>query len=120
MGEDATDYVTALQGLRGESPDGVIIHDLPDHHVAEAVLRAAEAGMPVVAGIQGCRTIEATRWFTRMFPAHREIEISERLCIALRGVVAEEKGKVYTLPVSPAVRETILKRRPLPFRKKAA
>jgi twitching motility protein PilT len=120
IGEDADDYLSALDGLRRESPDAMIIHDIPSWEVAEAVLRVAEAGLPVVASLAGCRTTEAARWFSRMFPSIRESEICERLCLTMRGVIAEERNQVSVIPVSPQVREAVLKRRPLPTRKNAA
>lgn len=117
IGEDTESAQLALQDVLRESPDAVVVHDLPDWQTAEAALRAAESGLSVVAGLAGCRAIEATRWFGRMFSSHRETEINERLCVVLRGVIAEHQGSVHALPVSPPVREAIIKRRPLPITK---
>lgn len=114
VGIDTDGYLEAIRQARFEGADAVIVHDLPSADVAEEVLRTAERGTPVVASIEGCRPSEATRWFCRMFSEHRETEISERLCVVLRGVIAEREGVVSVLPVSPAVRELILRRRPLP------
>ena len=114
VGVDVDTYLAGVQRLRFEVPDAVVVHDLPDAEVAEEVLRCAERGTPVVAGIEGCRPGELTRWFCRMFPERREAEISERLCLIMRGVIAERHGKMAVMPISPAIRELILRRRPLP------
>lgn len=120
VGEDTDSLLEGLNELARESPDAVILHDIPNWQTAEAALRVAEGGLAVVASIAGCRAIEATRWFARMFPQGRESEIAERLCVTLRGVISEEKGRISVLPVSPPVREAILRRRPLPIKKPQA
>ncbi|MEL6342812.1 MAG: ATPase, T2SS/T4P/T4SS family [Myxococcota bacterium] len=115
IGVDTSSFIEGLKSVRRESPDAVIIHDMPNPETAEAALRYAEDGQNVVASIAGCRASEAARWFTRMFPVHREEEISERLCFALRGVIAESKDKVSVIPASRALLRAVLERAPLPL-----
>ena len=50
-----------------------------------------------------------------MFPTHRTTEFSERLSIALRGVIAGTDGATHVLPSSESVRAAILNQEPLAF-----
>lgn len=115
IGVDTESFLAGLRSLRRETPDAIMLHDLPTPETAEAALRMAEDGQTVVASIAGCRSTEAARWFTRMFDAHREDELSERLCFTLRGVIAEQKGKIRAVPASRALLKAILDRNPLPM-----
>jgi twitching motility protein PilT len=114
VGTDTPSYHEGLQAAMREDPDAIMLHDVPEMRVAELALRAAESGRQVLAGVAECRLAEATRWFTRLFAAHRESEIAGRLAGAVRGVISESHGRVQCVPPTDAVVDAIQRVQCLP------
>jgi twitching motility protein PilT len=92
--EVGTDVASVAEGLRAamrQDPDAVMVTDVGGPEDAEMVLRAAEEGLMVLAGVPTPDADEAVRAFTRRFPPHREEEIAARVGAVLAGVVAVDR-----------------------------
>jgi twitching motility protein PilT len=116
---DTDSYSSGLIAARREDPDALVIHDLPDAQTAELALRIAESGCRVIASISGCRMVEVTRWFTRMFPEYREGEIAARLSDVLTAVISETDGMIKIIPSTDTVKSAILEHMALPLTRAA-
>lgn len=89
-----------LSALRADC-DAVIATDVPDAASAEALVRMAEEGLTVVAGIAGASAEAAAGVFARRFPATRQQEVEDRISRCLRGVLHRD-GDVLVLKAPTA------------------
>lgn len=88
--EVGTDVASFHEGLRQalrQDADAVAVTDVPGIDDADAVLRAAEEGLHVFAGLPVGDAEDAVLAFVGRFAASREREIAARTASVLRGVV---------------------------------
>lgn len=91
--EVGTDVYTFHEGLAGamrQDADAIVVTDVPTAEDAEVVLRAAEEGLFIFAGLPVAGADDAVLAFAGRFPAAREREIGSRVAGVLRGVVVVE------------------------------
>lgn len=89
--EVGSDVPSVAEGLRTAArldPDAVAAGDVPDADSAEQLLRLAEEGLLVVAGIAAYDGFEGVRAFIRRFPTVREDEVTTRVAGVLKAHVA--------------------------------
>ena len=102
--EVGVDVPTMADGLRcalQADCDAVIATDIPDPHAAETLLRLAEEGRTVVAGLAGADTQTAASTLAHLFPADRWSEAGQRIQRCLLGVLGRVDGAL-TLTRPPA------------------
>ncbi len=85
VGIDTDDWASGLRSALRQDPDVVVVGDIADRAVAELVLRAAEAGTSVLAGVPTAEPTRSARWFMHLFGGQREAEISQRVSEVLLG-----------------------------------
>lgn len=88
--EVGVDVPTMAEGLLSALQadcDAVVATDVPDAASAEALLRMAEEGRTVVAGLAGASPQSAAGVFTRRFPRERRDEIEDRVARCFLGVL---------------------------------
>lgn len=91
--EVGTDVYTFHEGLVGamrQDADAIVVSDVPTAEDAEVVLRAAEEGLFVFAGLPVAGADDAVLAFAGRFPAARDREIGSRVAGVLRGVIMVE------------------------------
>ncbi len=87
--EVGTDVYTFHEGLSGamrQDADAIAVSDMPTPEDADAVLRAAEEGLHLFAGLPVGDASDAVMAFVGRFPAAREREVASRVASILRGV----------------------------------
>lgn len=87
LGADVASFREGLIAAMGQDPDALFVSDVPEAGDAEMVLRAAEEGLLVVAGVPTPDGADAVRAFARRFATVREDEIAARVSTVLQGVV---------------------------------
>lgn len=87
LGADVVSFREGLVAAMSQDPDALFVSDVPEAADAEMVLRAAEEGLLVVAGVPTPDGAEAVRAFARRFAAFREEEIAARVATVLQGIV---------------------------------
>lgn len=87
IGADVSTFHDGLAAAMRQDPDSLFVSDIPEAADAEMVLRAAEEGLLVVAGLPMPDGADAIRGFARRFANHREEEVCERVAAVLQGVV---------------------------------
>lgn len=87
VGQDVDDFHSGVTAAIRQDPNALALTDIPDAETAEAVLRAAEEGLLVIAGIGAIDGMQAVRAFTRRFSPAREQEAHARVSSVLLGVV---------------------------------
>lgn len=93
--EVGVDVPSVAEGLRSALQadcDALITTDIPDLVSAEAVLRMAEDGRPVVAGLAGATPDAAAALLARRFPRDRRDEVEDRIGRCLTGVLHRDRG----------------------------
>ena len=92
VGVDVSSIAEGLRVALTDDSDAIATTDLPNVEAVELALRIAEAGRPVVAGLAGTPPGNALRHLVRLFPQHREREITERLKAVLHRIFWSEGG----------------------------
>jgi twitching motility protein PilT len=91
--EVGIDVESTAQGIEAslfQDPNALVVSEVPTAAEAELVLRAAEEGILVIAGLPASEGAEAIRMFARRFPSHREEEVASRVASLLKGVITME------------------------------
>ena len=73
--------------------DVIVASDVPDSETAEALLRAAEDDIIVIAGVAAPDANLAASWVQRQYNGDRDMDVKARLKRLLRGIVAVGSGK---------------------------
>lgn len=109
--EVGTDVCTIHEGLVGalrQDADAIVVTDVPTVEDAEVVLRAAEDGLFVFAGLPMAGADDAVMTFTGRFPVAREREIVARVASVLRGILlVEADGSVTWRTIDAAGRAAL-------------
>lgn len=88
IGEDVTDYQTALRQALRQSPDVIMIGEVRDGQTFEAVLTAAETGHLVISAIH---TTDAQKTFGRIlgfYPEQERQSVKDRLANTLDAIIS--------------------------------
>lgn len=109
--EVGTDVYTFHEGLSGamrQDADAIAVTDMPTPEDADAVLRAAEEGLHVFAGLPVGGADDAVMAFVGRFPGNREREVASRVASVLRGVaVLDHAGSVIWQDIDAGRRDQL-------------
>lgn len=87
IGHDVADFGVGLASAVRQDPDALFVADVPEEAEAESILRLAEEGLFVVAGLATSDGSDPARAFAHRFRPDRVEEAESRLRAVLRGVV---------------------------------
>lgn len=110
VGSDALSFADGIRAAVGADADVVVVSDVEDTDAAEEVLRAADDGLLVLAGIEAPSAVDAVRTFVSRF--HAEDLDARLLAFAgvFRGAIAQRLAPRATgegrVPVVEVVRKT--------------
>ncbi len=108
MGTDVSTFREGLACALRQDADAVVVTDVPTVEDAEIVLRAAEDGLFVFAGMPMAGADDAMMSFAGRFPVSREREVVSRVASVLRGIVlVESDGSVTWRTVDAAGRAAL-------------
>ncbi len=109
--EVGTDVATIHEGLSAamrQDADAIVVTDVPTEADAEVVLRAAEEGLFVFAGLPVAGADDGVLAFAGRFPAAREREVAARVASVLRGVaLVEPDASVQWRPIDGSHRAAL-------------
>ena len=98
VGVDVPSVADGLTCALRTDCDAVIVTDIPDAPSAQTLLRLAEEGRTVVAGLAGADARTAASTLAHLFPPDRWDEAGNRVRRCLHGVLCRVEGNVVLLP----------------------
>lgn len=87
VGTDTGSFAEGVCSARRQGVDLIAVGDVPDRTTAEALLRAAEEDITVLACVAAPDPNLAPTWLTRHFASERDQDVKQRLKRLLRGVI---------------------------------
>lgn len=93
IGHDLPDFRTGLVSAMRQDPDALVVSEVPDGIEAEGLLRLAEEGVFVIAGLSTSEGQDPLRAFTHRFPVGRQEDAAARLSPMLRGTILARRGQ---------------------------
>ena len=121
VGEDVTDFPSALQAALRQNPDVIMIGEMRDVQTIETAITAAETGHLVMSSLHTSDAAETVIRVIAAFPEHQREQVRIVLANVLRGVVSQRllrsvdgTGLVPAVEImvgTPRVREYIEKQR---------
>jgi|GEM_PF-1727154 len=106
VGEDVDSILQGLAAASQLDPDAVLVTDAPDPASAELLLRHAETGLMVFAGVACADTADPVAAFMRRL-AGREAEAHQRVQGVLRGTILAPRVGPAVLAAAPAVADLL-------------
>jgi twitching motility protein PilT len=95
VGTDVASFAAGLAAAMRQDVDAIAVSDVPTAEDADALLRAAEEGLHVFAGLPVVDPDDAVLSLVGRFASGREREVSARVASVLRGVaVIDHAGLV--------------------------
>ncbi|HPJ20829.1 MAG TPA: type IV pilus twitching motility protein PilT [Clostridia bacterium] len=117
IGEDATDFSTALRSSLREDPDVIMVGEMRDLETISIALSAAETGHLVLSTLHTIGAVKSIDRILDSFPTNQQNQARSQLATVLEGVVSQQliprkdgKGLVAASEVmiaTPAVRNLI-------------
>ena len=117
IGEDATDFSTALKGVLRQDPDVVCLGELRDFDTIHSALTIAETGHLTLATVHTNSAIQTITRLIAAHPPHQHDEVRAQLSMVLAGIVSQRllpstrgKGRVLAIEVmipTPGIRNLI-------------
>jgi Tfp pilus assembly ATPase PilU len=108
VGTDVPDYRTAIQQAIRIGADLLVIGEIEDADTADAVLTAAEWGIPVTACVCAPDAEQACWWIERLFIGERRTDIARRLTAQIQAIVAvRSDGPLQVVDRTQPVREAV-------------
>ena len=114
------DYAGAIRSAQHESPDVIVIGELPDINSVRAALRAALNGHLVIAVVVAPDTVQAMIRLVRMFPEAEQQQAAFDISQTLVAVMAQrlvpridgagQVAAVELLRCTPAIKKLIIER----------
>lgn len=104
---DVPDFITGVRGAMRQSLNGMLIMEIRDAETADAALRAAEAGLWVIAGIHASEAVGALERLVNFAPAEQRADRSRILERRLHGVLFQKLVPNATLTASVLAVEVI-------------
>lgn len=89
VGGDVGSFVEGVRAARVADADVLVVSDVLDHETATELLRAAEDGLLVLAGMEADSGVDAVDHFVGLFPVERHDAIRLSLAGALIGTMAQ-------------------------------
>lgn len=89
IGEDATDFASALRAALREDPDIILVGEIRDVETVEIALHAAETGHLVISTMHTIDAQETINRMIGMFPPSEQDRIRFATASVLRGIVSQ-------------------------------
>ncbi|MGQ9589553.1 MAG: type IV pilus twitching motility protein PilT [Planctomycetota bacterium] len=119
IGQDTSDFLTALKMAVRQSPDVILIGEMRDRETMEAALAAAETGHLVLSTLHTVNATQTVERIIHFFPPHQHDLIRLQLSLVLVGVISQRlipkksgAGRVPAVELmiqSPTIRELLRK-----------
>jgi len=90
LGNDMTDFATALRSALREDPDVILVGEMRDYQTVEAALTAAETGHLVFATLHTGTAAQSMDRIVDVFPAHQQQQTRIQLANVLQAVVTQQ------------------------------
>jgi twitching motility protein PilT len=89
VGEDTSDFATALRHVLRQDPDVILVGELRDLETTAVAITAAETGHLVLATLHTQSAAQTIDRLIDIFPAHQQQQIRAQLANCLQGVVTQ-------------------------------
>ncbi len=89
IGQDATNFATALRAALREDPDIILIGEMRDLETIETALHAAETGHLVLSTLHTVDAKETINRIIGMFPGEEHNRITMSLASVLQGIISQ-------------------------------
>jgi twitching motility protein PilT len=105
IGNDTTDFLSALRAALRQDPDVILIGEMRDTETVRAALQAAETGHLVLSTLHTQDATETVNRVIDFFPPHQQKQIRLTLAGTLRGIICQrlvptvEGGRVPALEI---------------------
>jgi twitching motility protein PilT len=89
IGNDTTDFLSALRAALRQDPDVILIGEMRDTETVRAALQAAETGHLVLSTLHTQDATETVNRVIDFFPPHQQKQIRLTLAGTLRGIICQ-------------------------------
>ena len=89
IGQDTTDFATALRAAMRQDPDVIFVGEIRDYETVKAALQAAETGHFVIATLHTTNVAETITRIIDFFPPHQAQQVRVALAGSLAGVISQ-------------------------------
>ena len=89
IGQDATDFSTALRAALREDPDVILVGEMRDMETIETAMHAAETGHLVLSTLHTVDAKDPINRIIGMFPGNEQNKIRMSLAATLQGVLSQ-------------------------------
>ncbi len=89
IGQDTSDFATALRAAMRQDPDVIFVGEIRDYETVSAALQAAETGHFVIATLHTTNVAETVTRIIDFFPPHQAQQVRVSLAGCLAGVVSQ-------------------------------
>ena len=89
VGQDTTDFLSALRAALRQDPDVILIGEMRDTETVRAALQAAETGHLVLSTLHTQDATETVNRVIDFFPPHQQKQVRLTLAGTLRGIVCQ-------------------------------
>ena len=89
IGQDTTDFATALRAAMRQDPDVIFVGEIRDYETVNAALQAAETGHFVIATMHTTNVTETISRMIDFFPPHQAQQVRVALAGSLVGVISQ-------------------------------
>jgi twitching motility protein PilT len=93
IGQDATNFSTALRAALREDPDVILVGEMRDMETIETAMHAAETGHLVLSTLHTVDTKDTINRIIGMFPGNEQNKIRMSLAATLQGVLSQRLVK---------------------------
>jgi twitching motility protein PilT len=117
VGEDTSDFATALRHVLRQDPDIILVGELRDLETTAVAITAAETGHLVLATLHTQSAAQTVDRLIDIFPAHQQQQIRAQLANCMQGVITQAlaptrdgNGRTIVcevMVVTPAIRNLI-------------
>jgi twitching motility protein PilT len=89
IGNDTTDFLSALRAALRQDPDVILIGEMRDTETVRAALQAAETGHLVLSTLHTQDATETVNRVIDFFPPHQQKQVRLTLAGTLRGIICQ-------------------------------
>ena len=89
IGQDTSDFGTALRAAMRQDPDVIFVGEIRDYETVSAALQAAETGHFVIATLHTTNVAETISRVIDFFPPHQSQQVRVALAGSLAGIVSQ-------------------------------
>ncbi len=89
IGQDTSDFATALRAAMRQDPDVIFVGEIRDYETVNAALQAAETGHFVIATLHTTNVTETISRIIDFFPPHQAQQVRVALAGSLTGIISQ-------------------------------